>query len=131
MRYDHPNVIVRREQAKTSAAGSSSVLRFASFMKSRIKKIHYQPIVAGTATGFVVTARHISGTTTTVLGTSTLGTAASSGGIAATLALGTGNSPAGLAFANGDHITLTNGVDATGVYEAIIEYEALPDAVLT
>lgn len=130
MRYDHPTVTTRRERSKTSSAGASSVMRFASFMKMRLQAVHFLPITAGTATDFVVTARKISGTDTTALGTATLGTAATSDGLTS-LKLGTDNSPVGVDFAAGDLLTLTNGNDGTGVYEAIPEYEVLPDAVLT
>lgn len=129
-RYDHPNFIVRRDLGKTSTAGASSVLRFASYVRRRLKAVHFLPIVAGTATAFTVAAASISGTTTTALGTHTLGTAAVAGGLR-TLLVGTANSPRGVTFAAGDLLTLTNATDATGVYEAIPEYEALPDSAFT
>ena len=131
-RYDHPNVIVRRENAKTSLASATAILRFNFFQKCRVKAVHLYPAVAGTSTAFTQTVKSIIGTTTTSVGVSTLGTGAA--GVktaAATISIGTGNTPAGITFDANESLTITNATDATGIYNAVVEYEVLPDAART
>lgn len=122
--YDHPNHIVRREMAKTSTAGATAVLRFAHYQAIRVKAVHFVAITAGTSdTGVQVI---VAGTQTT---TSTNGTATA--GSTRTVLFGTANNPTGVAHSALTAITITNAVDATAVYEAIVEYEVTPGATYT
>lgn len=128
-RYDHPNFIVRREAHKESSAGATASLRWHAFQKSRLKAVHFAPIVAGTNVGAAVAVNQVSGTTTTALGTATIGT--NGVGTTVSLSVGAANSPAGITLAALDEVRLTNSTDATFTYGAVIEYEVLPDSVMT
>lgn len=118
-RYDHPNILVRREACYQTAAGASGVsARFASFQKARLKAVHTQVVTAGTSNG--AGNELIIKQGTTALGTFTLGTTTAGAqqhltGLDATLA-------------SGDVLSATNGTDATGLNLVIYEYEVLPDA---
>lgn len=117
MRYDHPNVIVRRESSHTSVAGNGTVsCRFAHFQKMRLHAAHVQVITAGTTAGNHAIIRD----GTTVLGTATLGTSAA--GVKVSL---TGLNRT---VESGNMLSATNGTDATGVYQVTYEFQVLPEA---
>ena len=131
-RYDHPNVIVTREDSRLSVVGTTSITRFNIFQKCRIKAVHFYPNILGTSDTFTQTIRTISGTTTTSVGISTMGTAAV--GVIAnadSIALGASNTPPGVEVNADSQITITNAVDGTGQTDVRLEYEVLPDAVQT
>ncbi len=133
LRYDHPNVLVRREdKGGLSVVGTTSVTRFNIYQRCRIKAVHFFPNILGTSDTFTQTIRTINGTTTTSVGISTMGTAAV--GVVANadrIALGASNSPPGVIVGADSQVTITNAVDGTGQTDIVLEYEVLPDAVLT
>ena len=133
-RYDHPNVIVTREdRLGLSVVGTTSVTTFRlGFQKARLKAVHFFPVIAGTDTDFTQTIRTISGVTTTSVGIATTGTLVA--GLAASavaIALGAANTPPGVDVEANSQLTLTNAVDGDGQNDIMVEFEVLPDAVQT
>ena len=131
-RYDHPNVLVTREEQKLSVIGTTAVTRFNFYQKCRVKQVRFYPHTVGTSDTFTQTVRTIVGTTTTSVGITTMGTAAP--GVAAnalSVALGASNSPPGVTLGADDSLSITNAVDGTGAVNLLVEFEVLPDAVRT
>ena len=118
MSYDTPNATVRREWFINAAAGANAEIKFRTFQKIILKKVHVVAVTAGTSatTGHGCTV--YSGTTslaTIALNTQTAGYSASTAALDAEIAaLG--------------QISVKNGTDATGAYHAILEYEVRHDA---
>lgn len=120
-RYDHPNVIVRRETMVAGAAGTGTKNRFFHYQKLRLKAAHLKVRTAGTAAGFTVAPT----VGTTAIGTATVGT--NTAGYTATV-LATSPGQEGAAQ---DDVFCTIAGDNTGVVDVVYEYEVLPDAALT
>ena len=136
VRYDHPNVLVRREtRLGATTAGTTSVTTFLldNPGTARLKAVHFLPTTVGTSDTGSQTIRTISaGTTTTSVGISSIGTAAVNVEASInTVVLGASNSPPGVEVAAGSLLTITNGVDGTVVTNVLVEWEALPDSVLS
>lgn len=116
MSYDTPNATVRREWFLNCPAGASAEVKFRTFQKAVLKKVHAVAVTAGTTAGHILTVYN--GTTSIAaitLGTSAAGATASTGLLDSAIgALG--------------QISVKNGTDATGASHAILEYEILHDA---
>ncbi len=131
-RYDHANVIVTRERVQKSLAGTTAVMVFNFWQKCRVTAVHLYPTIVGTSDTGKQTVKSIIATTTASVGIGTIGTAAiHAKASAVTIAIGTGNTPAGITLDANEALTITNETDGTIVYNALIEYEVLPDAVRT
>lgn len=110
--YDHPNVVVRREDNFLTVAGNGAVgARFATFQKKRLKAVHAMVVAAGTSNspGNALTIKH--GTTSIgllALGTRTAGEVVSVTGLDRSIG-------------SMELLSCTNGTDATGV--ALVSYE--------
>lgn len=131
-RYDHPNVIITREEdLGVNVAGTTSVTNFyLGFQKRRLKAVHFMPTTVGTADASALAVRTISATTTSIVGTATIGTAAVNlAASVASISLGTGNTPKGVDVGANSMLTVTVTGDATAVSRVLVEYEILPDAV--
>ncbi len=131
-RYDHPNVLVTREEdLGVNVAGTTSVTNFyLGFQKRRLKGVHCMPTTVGTADASALIVKTISATTTSIVGTVTIGTGAVNlSASVASLALGTGNNPTGVDVNADGMLTVTVTGDDTAVSRVLIEYEILPDAV--
>lgn len=119
MSYTDPDFLVRREHCAGEAGGAatSEYARFATFQKSRLKKVHAVVTTAGTSTdhGFAIYS-----------GTSSIGS----------ITLGSGTAGASSATLNATMNSLTRFsvkslADATGKAIIIYEFEVTPDAVQT
>lgn len=122
MRYDHPNFVVRREDKANNVTGiaSTTFQKFLFFQKVRVKKIHSLVVTAGTDAAAGVDIYN----GTTSVGAITHGTDAAltvndSGLLDVTVSAGSFIDLRGKANS------------ATMVNSYSIEYEVLPDAVVT
>jgi len=127
--YDHPAFLARHLFNTTGAAGASGVQgRFEARARMRIRSASARIITAGTSAspGGAVRLNKVSGTTTTSIGDIATGTIAANGSaVMADLGLSVG------ILAADDMLLVVNGTDATMVAAACIEWEFLPDAVLS
>lgn len=127
--YDHPAFLARHQFNVTGAAGASAVLgRFEARARMRIRSASARVTIAGTSAspGGAVRLSKISGTTTTSIGDIATGTIAANGtAVMADLGLTVG------ILAADDQLIVNNGTDATMSAAAAIEWEFLPDAVLS
>lgn len=119
MAYDDANSTVRREWWAGEAGGAATTeyLKYRSFQKARLKKVHAIVTTAGTATGHALDVYHGTDSIGSItLGTSTAGATASSALLDHTIDSLT-------------QISVKTKADATGKANIIYEYEVLPDAV--
>lgn len=119
-RYDHPNILVRREHSIIATAGATTAFgKMRNFQAMRLKGAHATVITAGTATthGYDVYS-----------GTTSVGTIALSTNTAGyTLSVDLSNA----AVAAGDYMEIKSLADATGVAEVVLEYGSDAQAVIT
>jgi len=120
MRYDHPNVLVRREHSITPTASSTTVFgKMRHFQAMRLKAAHATVATAGTNAGHGYDV--YSGTTS--VGSISLGTTAAGGAVSVDLS--------NVAVAAGDTMEIRSLVDATGIADVVLEYGADAQAVIT
>ncbi len=116
MAYDHPAYRVPALGGGATTAGNGTVsARFCAFTAMIAKSAQVTAAVAGTSAGHTIQISKVSGTATTSLAVTTLGTGAV--GTTTNLLLGS------TALAQGDQLICSNGTDATGV--AVVAYELL------
>ena len=125
MPYDHPSYIVRQEAPMGEIGGAGQAYaKFMRYQKFRLKRVFYQVSTVGTNAGNnTQVINHISGTTTTALGTMTAGTQAAHAQVASAIL--------NREVQSGDVIQLNQGADVTGKGVVSYEFETLPDAVQT
>lgn len=120
LRYDHPNHQVRREHSIAPSAGNATTSgKMRAFQALKIKAVHFTVVTAGTAGGHGYTIQ---------VGTTSVGTVALStntAGYTASVAM------SDQAVAAGDTISILSLADATGVADAVFEYETDKAAVVT
>ncbi len=121
MSYTDPDYLVRREHCAGEAGGAATTeyARFATFQKSRLKKVHAVVTTAGTSTdhGFAI----YSGTSS--IGAITLGSG-TTGASASSVTLNITMNPL-------TRFSVKSLADATGKAIIVYEYEVTPDAVQT
>jgi hypothetical protein len=120
LRYDHPNHQIRREHSITTVAGAttnSSKMR--TFQALKLKAVHFTVVTAGTNAGHGYTIQN----GTTSIGTVSLGT--NTAGYTTSVAM------SDAAIASGEDFSLKSLVDATGVVDAVFEYETDKAALIT
>ena len=118
-RYDHPNVIVRREQSFTTAAGAAGVgARMVNFQKTKLIAATAYVVAAGTSTspGSALTIK----VGTTSVGLIALGSSTISSVLTVDLADVVANS--------GQLVSATNGTDATASAVVTYEYQVVPES---
>jgi hypothetical protein len=122
-RYDHPNVIVRREQSFLGAAATAGTLgHWIPQQKMNLVAVHAHVVTAGTSdttNAYTVRAGAVG---TTSIGAITIGTATAGSRVSAAI---------GVTVDEGALLNCLKGNDATGVSMVSYEYEVLPDAVQT
>lgn len=120
LRYDHPNHQVRREHSITTVAGATTTsAKMRTFQALKLKAVHFTVVTAGTATAHGYTIQE--GTTSiggVVLTTNTAGY---------TTSLDMSDE----AIAAGAAVSLLSLTDATGVVDAVLEFETDKAAVIT
>lgn len=120
LRYDHPNHQIRREHSITPTAGATTTSgKMRTFQALKMKAVHFTVVTAGTNAGHGYTIQ----VGTTSVGTVSLGT--NTAGYTASVAM------SDQAVAAGDTMSIKSLVDATGVADAVIEYETDKAAVIT
>lgn len=120
LRYDHPNILVRREHSIIATAGATTAFgKIRNFQAMRLNAAHATVITAGTNAGHGYDV--YSGTTS--VGSISLGTSAA--GSTASVDLSS------TAVAAGDYMEIKSLVDATGVGEVVLEYQVDAQAVIT
>jgi len=120
LRYDHANHLVRREHSITPVAGAttqSSKMR--TFQALKLKAVHFTVVTAGTNAGHGYTINH----GTTSVGTVSLGTNVA--GYTASVDMDD------QAITAGETFNVLSLVDATGVADAVFEYETDKAALVT
>lgn len=122
--YDHPAYRVPVFYSGDIKAGAATVQRFLAHADMIAKIARAKSVVAGTSANETVIVHKVSGTTTTALGTMTLG---SSGSVnySASVAL------SDAAITQGDEIRFTSGTDATHVVAVCLEAVVTPGANFT
>lgn len=116
--YDDPDFQVRREFPHITVAGATTDSgKFRSFQAFRLKKVHAGVITAGTTTAHGYDIYH----GTTSIGAVLLGTTTVNGFASSALL----NREVG----SMEQVNLRSRADATGVVQAVYEYEILPSAV--
>ena len=126
MAYDHPAYTGVETFGSSNTAGASSVQgRFAAFTNMLAKSFTASVITAGTGTGNATLARVkvTAGTSTSTLGSVTMGTAAA-GVTTNVLCTASG-------ITAGDVVWVQAGADATGVWAVGIEMLVQPGASIT
>lgn len=127
--YDHPAFLARHQFNTTGIVGSIVVQgRFQARARMRIRSASARILTAGTSAspGGAIRLSKVSGTTTTSIGDIPTGTVAANGSaVMADLGLSVG------ILGADDMLYVANGTDATMVAAAAIEWEFLPDAVLS
>ena len=122
--YDHPAYLVPSVGGGITTAGNATVSNtFAAFTTMKAKSAQITQRVAGTTAGHTIAVSKVSGTTTTGLGTATMGTSA----IGVTTNITLGNT----ALAQGDVLVCKNGTDATGSCAVTYELAATNGANVT
>ncbi len=118
-RYDHPNVIVRREfSGRTAASANGTNLPMLHYQKLKMKAVHARVVTAGTNVGNnIFTIRR----NTTNIGTIAIGTATAGSIISASLS--------DAEVGSLETVNALKGADATGVVDLTYEYEVLPEAL--
>ena len=120
LRYDHPNHQIRREHSITPVAGATTQsAKMRTFQALKLKAVHFTVVTAGTNAGHGYTINH----GTTSVGTVSLGTNVA--GYAISVDMSDQDIDAGETF------NVLSLVDATGVADAVFEYETDKAAVIT
>ena len=120
LRYDHPNHQVRREHSITPTAGATTTsAKMRTFQALKLKAVHFTVVTAGTNAGHGYTIQ----TGTTSVGTVSLGT--NTAGYTASVDM------SDQAVTAGDSVSLLSLVDATGVADAVLEFETDKAALIT
>lgn len=120
LRYDHPNILVRREHSIIATAGATTAFgKIRNYQAMRLKGAHATVITAGTNAGHGYDV--YSGTTS--VGTIPLGTATAGSTVSVDLS--------NAAVAAGDYMEIKSLVDATGIAEVVLEYGADAQAIIT
>lgn len=127
--YDHPTYITRQGAAMGEAGGGATTAygKFAAFTAAQAFSAQLTVTTAGTAAGHGFRVAQISGTSTTFLGTQTLGTNAA--GYTANLALTT--AAGGVSLAQGDQLVAYSLADTAGKAAIAYEYAVQPLANVT
>ncbi len=120
LRYDHGNHLVRREHSITPVAGATDVSsKMRTFQALKIKAVHFTVVTAGTNTGHGYTIQ----VGTTSVGTVSLSTNAADYNVSVDMS--------DQAVAANDTISVLSLVDATGVADAVFEFETDKAAAVT
>ena len=125
-RYDHPNFLVQREASGIIAAATSSAAYFYFFQRSRIRAVHAQVLTAGTATATPADATvewRLFGPAGT---TSFAGFLYGTHSVAHLL-----HQTVTATVAAAGCVQARKLLDASGIVLCSLEYEVLPDAVLS
>ena len=124
--YDHPNFLVQREASGVVAAATSSYWSHYFFQRARVRGVHTIVLTAGTATATPKDAalewRVFGPAGTTSFANHAYGT---------NTAMHLLHSTVTVTVATGQTVRASKLLDATGITLASIEYEILPDAVLS
>ena len=125
-RYDHPNVIVRREFNMHVLAATVNLQYFRTFQLAKLYGVHGAVLIAGTGANTTSGIRiDLVGTSTTSIGNIDFSTNT----IAHTTSVVyTGGTQTMIA---GGGINIVKRTEATGVFNVVLEYEVLPDAAQT
>ena len=128
--YDHPTYTARQSASFTSTAGASGVgCRFTAFTGMLAWSATATVTTAGTSVGAGAAAiiQKVSGTTTSTLGTITLGSSTANTVVNLALSTVTG----GVTMLQGDRLIAVNGTDATSAFSLAFEVSVSPEATLT
>jgi len=129
MAYDNATYIARQGDSCGEAGGGATTqyAKFAAFTAALAFSAQLTVSTAGTAAGHGFSIIRISGTATSTLATTTLGTAAA--GTTTNVALAT--AAGGLALTQGDILAALSLTDATGKAAVAYEYGVSPGASVT
>lgn len=120
LRYDHGNHMIRREHSITTVAGATTdSAKMRTFQALRLKAVHFTVVTAGTNAGHGYTIQH----GTTSVGTVSIGT--NTAGYTASVDM------SDLAITAGETVNVLSLVDATGVADAVLEFETDKAALIT
>jgi hypothetical protein len=128
--YDHPTYTTRNYDSNTSVAGANAVgCKFATFTNQIAWSATAVVQTAGTSAGAGAAAiiQRVSGTSTTTLGTLTLGSSVANTVVSIPLSTTAG----GVALLPGDVLRAVNGTDASSVYVLTYETSIAPGANVT
>ncbi len=126
-RYDHPNVIVRREFSMHVLAATNNLQYFRTFQLAKLFGVHGAVLIAGTGANTTSGIRiDLVGTSTTSIGNIDFSTNT----IAHTTSV-TYSSEGTQTMVAGGGINIVKRAEATGVFNVVLEYEVLPDAAQT
>ena len=122
-RYDHPNVIVRREFSMHVLAALNNLQYFRTFQTAKLFGVHGKVVIAGTSAANTSGVRvDLVGTSTTSIGTIDFGTNSVDHTTSVTFGVGTQTMIAG------GGINIVKRTDAVLVANVVLEYEVLPEA---
>lgn len=125
-RYDHPNVIVRREFSMHVLAATVNLQYFRTFQAAKLFGVHGKVLIAGTGANTTSGIRiDLVGTSTSSIGNIDFSTNSVAYETSVTFGVGTQTMIAG------GGINIVKRTEATGVFNVVLEYEVLPDAVQT
>jgi hypothetical protein len=128
--YDHPTYTARQSASFTSTAGAGGVgCRFTAFTGMLAWSATATVTTAGTSVGAGAAAiiQKVSGTTTSTLGTITLGSSTANTVVNLALSTVTG----GVTMLQGDRLIAVNGTDATSAFSLAFEVSVIPEATVT
>ena len=124
-RYDHPNVIVRREFSIHVLAEVSNLQYFRTFQTAKLFGVHGKVLVAGTSAADTSGVRiDLVGTATSSIGNINFGT----NSVAHTTSVLFNGTQTMVA---GGGINIAKRTEAVGVFNGVLEYEVLPEAAQT
>lgn len=127
--YDDPQYLVHQQTSAGEAGGAATTQysKFAAFTAMQVYAVQYTVSTAGTAAGGGFAALKISGTATTTMALTTLGTSVA--GTTTNVLLST--SAGGVALLQGDILAVASLVDATGKVVPGYEISLVPFSNLT
>ena len=127
--YDHPAYLVRvPNSALIASGGGVTVVPVVALAPQNAYTATFHVITAGTSAStnkFVVSL--LSGTSSTALGTATLGTTAAGG----VVQLGLSATAGGVAMLLGDAIEVLSGTDIVGVAAVTVDTQLAPETTVT
>jgi hypothetical protein len=123
MAYDHPAYIVPVAYSGLIPAGANTVERFLAHADLVAKVARAKRVTGGSSASATIVVAKVSGTTTTPLGTMTMGTAGEIANRSVDLL--------DAAIAQGDEIRFTSGTDASDVFVVSLEATVRPGANFT